>query len=135
MDCSQLRKISNGRKNGISTIRTQASLFHPYTHYQLISIQNLGSFEIIRFRYIDADRALCYLAVLDSDDWWDTDYLERLLFWSEKNKLDVASHQTLMDHIDKRRTSRESDSDEAPSYQPQFFLSDGGAGNTIAFLV
>ena len=37
-----------------------------------------------------------YLAVLDSDDWWDTDYLERLLFWSEKNKLDVACTGTVM---------------------------------------
>lgn len=31
-----------------------------------------------------------YFAVLDSDDWWDNDYLERLLSFAEKNNLDIA---------------------------------------------
>lgn len=39
-----------------------------------------------------------YFAVLDSDDWWEPDYLERLLFWSETNELDVACTGTVM-HI------------------------------------
>lgn len=39
-----------------------------------------------------------YLAVLDSDDWWEPDYLERLSSFMEQEQLDIACTGTLM-HI------------------------------------
>lgn len=40
-----------------------------------------------------------YLTYLDSDDWWEPDYLEKLLFFSEKNNLDIACTGTVMHHM------------------------------------
>lgn len=37
-----------------------------------------------------------YLTNLDSDDWWEPDYLERLLLFSEANDLDIACTGTAM---------------------------------------
>ena len=31
-----------------------------------------------------------YFACLDSDDWWDSNYLESLLTFAQKNHLDIA---------------------------------------------
>ncbi len=37
-----------------------------------------------------------YYTVLDSDDWWEPDYLERLMAFAEKNQLDIACTGTMM---------------------------------------
>jgi len=39
-----------------------------------------------------------YLAFLDSDDWWESVYLEHMLAFAEKNRLDIACTGTMM-HI------------------------------------
>lgn len=37
-----------------------------------------------------------YYTILDSDDWWEPDYLERLLAFAEDNHLDIACTGTVM---------------------------------------
>lgn len=40
-----------------------------------------------------------YFTVLDSDDWWEPDFLEKLLAFAEKHNLDVACTGTEMHHM------------------------------------
>lgn len=41
-----------------------------------------------------------YCTVLDSDDWWEPDYLERILVFAQKNDLDITCTGTLMHVVD-----------------------------------
>ncbi|EOS62497.1 hypothetical protein C816_04150 [Oscillibacter sp. 1-3] len=44
----------------------------------------------LRFELAREYAAGAYYAVIDSDDWWDPDYLERLVGFLEENDLDIA---------------------------------------------
>lgn len=55
-------------------------------------------------KYSDAD---CdYITILDSDDWWEPDYLERLLKLAADNNADIVSTGTLM-HIEENGLTSE----------------------------
>lgn len=46
-----------------------------------------------------------YATNLDSDDWWEPDYLEKLLAFGDKNRLDIACTGTVMHIVDTGRQS------------------------------
>lgn len=48
-----------------------------------------------------------YLTVLDSDDWWEPDYLERLLAFAEEEQLDIACTGTTMHMADGTQSFRQ----------------------------
>ena len=41
-----------------------------------------------------------YFTILDSDDWWESDYLERLVLLMEENNLDIVCTGTVMHHME-----------------------------------
>jgi len=50
-------------------------------------------------RLISESAAGYYLSILDSDDWWEPNYLSRLIAFSEENNLDIACTGTVMHHM------------------------------------
>jgi len=44
---------------------------------------------------LSAQNPNCYLTVIDSDDWWEPNYLERLISFSESQNLDLAITGTM----------------------------------------
>jgi len=96
-------------------------LSQTYTNFEYILVDNGctdGSSEIMR-KYAEQDRRIRlirfeknrsgqrmiltekyatgdYYTVLDSDDWWEPDYLERLVAFAEKNDLNIACTGTAM---------------------------------------
>lgn len=67
--------------------------------------------KLIRFeknqRFIDSTQWIDtpYFCLLDSDDWWEPDYLERLVSFLEENNLDLAVTGT-MQYLEETQTSR-----------------------------
>ena len=46
-----------------------------------------------------------YIAVIDSDDWWEPNYLERLLAFMQSNELDISMTGTV-DYVEETGISR-----------------------------
>ncbi|EOS64178.1 glycosyltransferase family 2 protein [Oscillibacter sp. 1-3] len=40
-----------------------------------------------------------YYTTLDSDDWWEPDFLEHMLWFAEENRLEIACTGTVMHHV------------------------------------
>lgn len=60
--------------------------------------KNHGSGKVLPLIIRQAKR-ICdkWLAILDADDWWDSDYLARLLSFQAQNRLDIAMTGTIND--------------------------------------
>lgn len=60
--------------------------------------KNLRDF-LVNIRAAIDKAAGMYFTVLDADDWWDPDYLEKLLAFAEKYDLDIACTGTVMHNM------------------------------------
>lgn len=83
--------VDNGSTDGSSEKLVQFSKTD--SRIQLIKLKENRygpRFEITK-KYATGD----YYTVLDSDDWWEPDYLERLIAFAEKNRLDIALTGTI----------------------------------------
>lgn len=68
--------------------------------------KNYGSGGVLSLLINQAKHIRCkWLAILDADDWWEPNYLERLLWFQEKNQLDIALTGTITD-FEEAGTSR-----------------------------
>lgn len=90
--------IDNGCTDGCTEILNDYAKNHSWV--KLIRFEK-NQYSIDNSKWINTP----YFAVLDSDDWWDPDYLERLISFLEENDLDLAVTGT-MQYIQKQGVSQ-----------------------------
>lgn len=78
--------VDNGCTDGSSEILDR----YAKTDKRIKLVRNEKNQLGIMMRLISEHAKGQYLAILDSDDWWEPDYLERLVGFLEKNNLDLA---------------------------------------------
>ena len=77
--------------NDNSTDNTQAIMEEYASKYDFISLQYYNSNKLARYTdIIPQDATGEYVAIIDADDWWEPDYLEKLMSFSEINDLDLS---------------------------------------------
>lgn len=77
--------------NDNSTDNTQAIMEEYASKYDFISLQHYDSNKLARYTdIIPQDATGEYVAIIDADDWWEPDYLEKLISFSETNDLDLS---------------------------------------------
>lgn len=84
--------IDNGCTDGSSEILDQYAERDPrirLTHYKQNNPDTYPFYQFIQ------EKDHPYIAILDSDDWWEPDYLERLLAFMQSNKLDISLTGTI----------------------------------------
>lgn len=83
--------FDNGCTDGSSEILKEYATKDSRIHLTAIS-ENMLSFQIFDvIQYMTGE----YVTILDSDDWWEPNYLESLLEFAERNRLDIACTGTL----------------------------------------
>ncbi len=80
--------IDNGCTDGCTEILQRYEKNHPWV--KLIRFEKNQRF-IDNTKWIDTP----YISVLDSDDWWEPDFLERLVSFLQENDLDLAVTGTI----------------------------------------
>lgn len=83
--------LDNGSTDGASEIMRQYA--GKDSRIQLIAYDTVRKFPTLGFAAKKARGE--YLTVIDSDDWWEPDYLERLTSFLENNQLDLAVTGTI----------------------------------------
>lgn len=77
--------------NDNSSDNTQVIMEEYASKYDFIELQSYDSNKLARYTDIIPQYATGeYVAIIDADDWWEPDYLERLVSFSDKNNLDLA---------------------------------------------
>lgn len=77
--------------NDNSSDNTQAIMEEYASKYDFISLQHYNSNKLARYTdIIPKDATGEYVAIIDADDWWEPDYLEKLMSFLEKNDLDLS---------------------------------------------
>ena len=77
--------------NDNSTDNTQAIMEEYAAKYEFIDLQSYNSNKLARYTdIIPQDATGEYVAIIDADDWWESDYLEKIISFSEINDLDLS---------------------------------------------
>ncbi len=93
--------LDNGCTDGSSEILEQYAKRDQRIHLIKFEKNQRGQRLTLTNQYATGE----YYAVLDSDDWWELDYLERLIGFLERNSLDLAVTGTIQ-HFETTNTSQ-----------------------------
>lgn len=95
--------VDNGSDDGSSEIMERYARLDP----RIKLIRHDVNKEYFWIPLVQNQAAGEYLTVLDSDDWWEPDYLERLLAFAEEEQLDIACTGTTMHMADGTQSFRQ----------------------------
>lgn len=77
--------------NDNSSDNTQAIMEEYASKYDFITLQSYDTNKLARYTDIIPQYATGeFVAIIDADDWWEIDYLEKLVAFLEKHELDLA---------------------------------------------
>lgn len=84
--------VDNGCTDGSSEILEQYANQDPRIRLTCYEQNNPDTYPFYRFIQ---EKNHPYIAILDSDDWWEPDYLEQLLTFMQSNRLDISLTGTI----------------------------------------